>query len=312
MKSQLPAPFIALDRGCAGDGYSRAPRNFTMLQTREPHERQPFSGFAIEHAITVAGPQTLPVLAEHRLKIHASRPVRGTCSHHRFLYTRGDIDIQPAGYFDTWQEFQPGASLIIHVPDRLLRFAAEDMGLDPDTAKLDCVFQLRDPCLEHIAWALEADRQARQPNGSLFSEGLGLALAVHLLGNYRAGASRIVSDAPPLRARGLSAVKLKRLHAYIDEHLDQQLSIDQLAAVVSMSPSHLKLQFKRATGMAVHEYVIRQRVERAKSLLSHSDMSIGLVALEAGFAHQSHLARAMRRVLGVTPGMFRKSQGARS
>jgi AraC family transcriptional regulator len=85
-----------------------------------------------------------------------------------------------------------------------------------------------------------------------------------------------------------------------------------LSAIASLSPSHLKLQFKRATGMAVHEYVIRRRVERARTLLAESDMPIGLVALEAGFAHQSHLARAMRRVLGVTPGVFRKSQGARS
>jgi AraC family transcriptional regulator len=282
-----------------------------MLQTRQPDDLQPFSGFAIEHATTLAGTQTLPALAEHRLKVHASQPVRGACNVHRFLYTRGDIDIQPAGHSDTWQEFQPGASLIIHVPRRLLRFAAEDMGLDPDAAQLDFVYQLRDPRLEHIAWALDSDREARQPNGSLFTESLGLALAVHLLSHYRPGMSRVVS--PPLpQPSGLSAARLKRLCAYIEEHLDQPLSIAQLAGIAAISSSHLKLQFKRATGMPVHEYVIRRRVERARALLSRSDLPIGVVALEAGFAHQSHLARAMRRVLGVTPGTIRKSQGTRT
>lgn len=275
-----------------------------MLQSRRPDESPPFAGFGIEQVTTLPGTQTLPALAEHRVKLHAGKPVRGACSRHRFLYTRGDLDIQPVGYSDTWQEFQPGTSLIIHVPRRLIRFAAEDLGLDPDAAQLDSLYQLRDPRLEHIAWALGADRQAQHANGALFTEGLGLALAVHLLRNYRAGASRVM-PLPSASARGLSAARLERLRAYIDEHLDQRLSIAQLASVAAISPSHLKVQFRRAVGIPVHEYVIRQRVERARTLLTGSDLPVGAIALEAGFAHQSHLARAMRRVLGVTPGELR-------
>jgi AraC family transcriptional regulator len=68
-----------------------------------------------------------------------------------------------------------------------------------------------------------------------------------------------------------------------------------------VSASHFKTLFKRSTGLPVHEYVIQRRVERAKALLLRGELPASQVALEAGFAHQSHMARSMRRVLGVTP-----------
>ncbi|WP_163284644.1 helix-turn-helix transcriptional regulator, partial [Enterobacter hormaechei] len=65
--------------------------------------------------------------------------------------------------------------------------------------------------------------------------------------------------------------------------------------------SHLKALFRQTMGMPVHQYVIRRRVERAKALLLAGEMPISQVALAAGFAHQSHMAHCMKRLLGVTP-----------
>jgi AraC family transcriptional regulator len=275
-----------------------------MLRTHSAAQLQPFAGFRVEHATTPAGMLTLPLLHEHRLKIHAGTPVRGACSKHRFLYTRGDIDIQPAGYFDTWQEFQSSTSLIVHLPKPLLQYAAEDMQLDADAIQLDAQHQVRDARLEHIAWSLDADRREQQPNGSLFTESLGLALAAHLLRNYQLGTERSVC-VHASRSRGLSAARLRRVREFIEEHLDEPLSIERLARVAAISASHLKSQFKRATGFPVHEYVVRQRVQRAKMLLTGSDLPLSQIALEAGFSHQSHMARAVRRVLGVRPKLLR-------
>lgn len=64
---------------------------------------------------------------------------------------------------------------------------------------------------------------------------------------------------------------------------------------------YLKTLFKRSTGVPVHEYVVQRRVERAKVLLMRGELPASQVALQAGFAHQSHMARCMRRVLGVAP-----------
>lgn len=258
------------------------------------------AGLSVELLDTSPGVLELPTLADHRLKIHAGPPAQGACSVHRFVYTRGDIDIQPAGYADTWQEFHPNTSLIVHLSRGLIRRAAEGLDIDPDRALLEPRHQFRDPQIEHIAWALDADRRSTHRNGSLYTESLGLALAVHLLGRYRA-APALHRFPSRTRGRGLSPARLRHLVAFIEERLDEPLSIAQLAGQAALSDSHFKALFKRATGLPVHEYVIRRRVERARSLLLRGDLPASQVALAAGFAHQSHMARAMRRVLGVTP-----------
>lgn len=76
-----------------------------------------------------------------------------------------------------------------------------------------------------------------------------------------------------------------------------------------LSASHFKTVFKRSTGVTAHEYVIRRRVERAKLLLRRGDLAASAIALDAGFAHQGHMARWMRRILGVTPAAI--ARGAR-
>ncbi len=241
---------------------------------------------------TAAGTVELKAHGDHRLKIHAGAPVQGSCSAHRFVYTRGDVDIIPAGAADVWQEEGASTSLLLQLSPVLLQRAAQELGLPVERAGLEPRHQFRDPRIEHIAWALEAERRAGAPSGRLYTESLGLALAVHLLGHYRA---------PRTVQRGLSGPQLRRVKAYVEEHLDEDLSLPVLAAVAGLGTTHLKTQFKRATGLPVHAYVMQRRVERARTLLLRDALPAGQVALAAGFAHQSHMARWMRRVLGVTP-----------
>lgn len=139
--------------------------------------------------------------------------------------------------------------------------------------------------------ALEQSDRTSSTVSSEPSVWLGLGLAVHLLGHYPA-LQRLRSE--------LSAPQLRRVKAYVEEHLDRVLSL-ALAGVAGVSASHLKTLFKRATGLPVHEYVVQRRVERAKALLLRGELPASQVALDAGFSHQSHMARCMRRVLGVTP-----------
>jgi AraC family transcriptional regulator len=241
-------------------------------------------------------------MPDHRLKIHAGPPVQGACRLHRFRYTRGDVDIVPAGTSDVWQEEQSSTSLMLQISPSLLYRAAEEMGLDPDRAGLEPRHQFRDPQIEHIAWALDAERKAGHPGGLLYTESLGHALAIHLLGRY---------PAPSDPGHGLSRRQLQRLTAYVEEHLDRDLSLACLATVAELSASHLKTLFKRSTGLPVHEYVVQRRVERARVLLQQGELPASQVALDVGFAHQSHMARWMRRILGVTPTAVVRGSRAR-
>jgi AraC family transcriptional regulator len=97
---------------------------------------------------------------------------------------------------------------------------------------------------------------------------------------------------------------------YTEEHLDAGLTLEQMAAVAHLSVSHFARQFRRATGLPPHQYVIARRVERAKHLLqAGTDLSLALVAAHAGFSDQSQFCRHFRRVVGVMPAQFRRSAG---
>lgn len=244
----------------------------------------------------VVGFEAVP---DHRIKVHAGAPVNGACRLHKFRYTRGDIDILPAGTSDVWHEETASTSLVVRMPPSLLRRTAEEMELPADRASLIERHQLRDAHIEHILWALDAERRAGFPNGTLYTDSLGIALAAHLLGGHRQ------HEAAPVQ--GLTRPQLRRVTDYIETHLEGDLSLARLAEVAGLSASHLKTQFKRSTGLPVHEYVVHRRVDRARSLLLRSGMAASQVALESGFSHQSHMARCMRRVLGATPSDVRRA-----
>jgi AraC family transcriptional regulator len=93
---------------------------------------------------------------------------------------------------------------------------------------------------------------------------------------------------------------------YIYAHLDQDLSLSELAAIAQMSPHYFSQLFKRSIGITPHQYVIRVRVERAKELLTQGNLSIAEVAKTVGFVDQSHLHRHCKRLLGVTPKMLQQ------
>lgn len=225
----------------------------------------------------------------------------GTARHGREV--AGDLDIIPMNTACSWETKQPGSVLVIVVPNALLQSVATDLGFDPERIELADRFQLRDPQLEHIGWALKADIDTGCTGGRLFRESLGVALATRLLQRHN-------THSLPMRSPrgGLTQAKLKHLVAHIEDNLDSDLSLNELSSVVGMSVSHLKTLFRRSTGVSVHQYVLRRRVERAKLLLQQEDLSITQVAFATGFAHQSHLARHMRKILGATPASLRREQ----
>jgi AraC family transcriptional regulator len=252
-------------------------------------------GPQVESVRTQGGIVSLLPVTDLRVRVHTGEPVRGSCQASSFTYRHGDVDLISAGQADSWTEDGPAHSVVVRFSPLLLERTADVLGLAPGRAAFAPRHQLHDPQLAHIAWALDVEREAGSPNGRLYAESLGTAMALQLLGRYTV-AGRKPAD--------LSPQQLQRVTEHIEEHLDGDLSIFALAAVAHSSVSHFKVLFRRSMGMPVHEYVMRRRVERARDWLVQGRMPAAQVALAAGFAHQSHLARQMRKVLGVTPGML--------
>jgi AraC family transcriptional regulator len=231
--------------------------------------------------------------------IHVGRSVQITCNRagrsHRGISVHGDVDIIPSGVPSRWELKDDDTALILGVSTSLLQSLAAEYGREPGRVEIVNRFQIRDPHLEHIGWAVKAEMESGQPNGNLYLDGLAMAIAVHLLNRHSS------ESTPPAARAVMSAYRLKRVLAYIDDRIGDDLSLAALAAVAGLSVSHFSASFRASVGQSVHQYVTRRRVDRAQALLRQQTEPISQIALATGFAHASHLAYHMRRLYGISP-----------
>jgi AraC-like DNA-binding protein len=120
------------------------------------------------------------------------------------------------------------------------------------------------------------------------------------------------SSAPRRAQSGLPVYKLRRAMELVELHIDEPINLERLAAVVRLSPFHFHRQFKQSTGLTPRKYVLRVRLERAKALLSDSDLPIVEVAAQVGFADQSHFSAAFRQATSMTPKTYRNATAGAS
>jgi AraC-like DNA-binding protein len=117
----------------------------------------------------------------------------------------------------------------------------------------------------------------------------------------------------PERAKrpGLANWRLRRAVEYIDAHLSQPVTLADIASAAGLSRMHFAAQFKSATGLRPHEYLLRRRVERAQEALLSDGASVVDVALSVGFQSQPHFTTIFRRIVGQPPHAWRLSNGCR-
>lgn len=104
--------------------------------------------------------------------------------------------------------------------------------------------------------------------------------------------------------QGLSPSVLKRVTDYIGDHIDENISLERLAAVACMSRFHFARLFRHSSGLSPMEYVKRERIELAKQLLARREVRISAIAVEVGFFDQSHFTRVFRKLTGMSPGRY--------
>jgi AraC family transcriptional regulator len=216
----------------------------------------------------------------------------------------GSIAVVPAGSSVLVRWHGSMDSLLIYLePSLVARVATESFEFDATRTVVPPLYGLNVPELRSAMLAVDAELRADGAGGPLMAESLATILAVHLI-RHTTGAPRL-----PTSADGeLPRRKLRTVIDYIMENLGGGLTLVQMAAVVHLSPCHFARQFKAATGLPPHQYVITRRVERAQQLLL-ADCELGLVevALRVGFSDQSKFSFHFKRIVGVTPGRFRSS-----
>jgi AraC family transcriptional regulator len=137
------------------------------------------------------------------------------------------------------------------------------------------------------------------PRGSLFLEAACTALLIQLAYVF----DKVVPQVEHVGVLG--APKLALVLEYINAHLDRNVTLAELAALVDLTPRYLCDVFHRTMGRPPHRYQIEQRIERARALLRDPSIALSEIALMVGFSSQSHLNVYFRRVMGVTPARYR-------
>ena len=99
--------------------------------------------------------------------------------------------------------------------------------------------------------------------------------------------------------------RLRRVAEYVEAHLTSRLTLQKLASVAGLSRMHFAAQFKLATGMSPHQFVLNRRIERAKTMLVETAEELVGVALGVGFQSQAHFTTVFKRFVGETPHRWR-------
>ena len=250
---------------------------------------------------------TYPAFEQHDLTLClTTRPhrIHQVIGEQRYvgIYSRGDICITPAGTPGGYRAEGDDHFLQIQIEPQFLQQVAQQTG-DIDGSSLELIpkFRVRNPQVEQIIMMLYSELNRKSGWGSqLYIESLSNALAVNLLRDYS-----VKKTSFNLHPGGLSESKLLLVTDYINDNITSEIKLSDLANLAGISQYHFSRLFKKSLGISPNQYLIKQRVERAKSLLKKSDLSVTEVAFSCGFNSHSHFGKYFRQFTGFTPKQYR-------
>lgn len=271
--------------------------------------RQRWDGFLVEeHAPGVWESHDVSLLT-NAVYLTLDDPTDLDWRSHRQSVTRrlqpGRISILPANHPYSVRLRATGGSVVVSLEQKLLAGAAAEQGALGDIAPV-WVHGVEDPLGRELVLALRNEVRAPDRPGPAYAQSLASALAAHVVRRYATDRLRI-----PEQPGGLTVPTLRAAIHFMQEHLGEAVSIEQLAARVNLSAAHFARMFKSSTGMSPHQYLLRCRITQARQLLLGTSASLAEVASLTGFCDQGHLTRSFRRILGTTPGAYvRNLRGA--
>jgi AraC family transcriptional regulator len=194
--------------------------------------------------------------------------------------------------------------LHLHVPNDLIGECVRDMQGHPVASLHPAATPANDVVVERLARALlEADRMSGS-YGQLYTDCISIAIVTRILASAHAAA---VSGRPKVAA--LARWRLRRAIEYVETRLAEPVGLGDLASAAGLTRMHFAAQFRAATGLRPHEYLLRRRIERAQEMLVGTGMSLVDIALSVGFQTQSHFTTVFKRFTGLPPQSWRQARG---
>lgn len=213
----------------------------------------------------------------------------------------GEMNVNSADLpvFHRWT--LPAKALIIALDTTFVERTFSD-AFDRDPERLPLIVGVTDPVVQHLAALCDQEIGEGGAAGRLYTESLVTALVVHLFRSYGVNQHKA-----PQVVGGLAPLQLRRVMDHIEERLDQDLGLAELAAVADLSTHHFGQAFKVSMGMPPHRYLIERRIHRAKELLIGGDRSIAEISASVGFSSQSHMTLNFRKLVETTPARYRRT-----
>ena len=212
---------------------------------------------------------------------------------------RGDIAIIPAGSVHRCNWNNSAEFGILAFEPLLLKQVGQDL-VDSDRIKLIPKFMnQQDELITGIFATLKDELESNKIGSNLLIDSLKTTLVIHILRKYCTTKPKLSSYKD-----GLSKSKLRQIKEYIHEHLDRNLTVIELAEIAQISPYHFIRLFKKATARTPHQYILQQRIEKARYLLQHQEITISEIAALVGFCDQSHFTKYFKQIVGMTPRQY--------
>ena len=210
----------------------------------------------------------------------------------------GDVAIVPANV-NHWQriETEESEGIILTIEPQIISSIAHET-VNPERVELLPTFAKADPLIHQLALSIKADLDSNNCE-RLYVESLFQALSMHLLKNYSTRKLELKESI------GLPSYKLKQAIDYINDNLDEQIKLTDLAKLVDISQYYFCRLFNESIGVSPYKYVIQQRVAKAKNLIKNSELTLADIAYECGFSSQSQMTQHFRKCVGVTPKVYR-------
>ncbi len=266
-------------------------------------------GLTIHHRHDLPGELDAPTgLSHHMLTFFLSKNEQQTthlddCGKYNGEMNRGDFYIYPAGVsgFTRWQSADETLHIVIK-PDFLNKVANDNECNSSGGFELLPILKGSDRTFDNLVQLFLTELDSSDSGDRLYLESLSSLFGIHLLRRYCNTATKIYQHSD-----GLTPYRLNEVIDYIQTHLNEDLSLDSIAAQIDMSRCYFAAQFKQSVGISPHRYVNQQRVEKAKQFLRKSHkLSIADIALECGFSSQSHLTKVFKNHSGTTPRAYQQ------